>query len=56
MYKIEVSTGLFLIGILALSCLSTNIFKQTNPSTSSAVHPDNKIQKFSNRFRQWGKD
>jgi len=28
MYKIEVSTGLFLIGILALSCLSTNIFKQ----------------------------
>jgi uncharacterized protein len=30
MYKTEVSTGLFLIGILALSCLSTSIFRQQN--------------------------
>src|SRR5215831_11906209 len=28
MYKTEASTGLILIGILVLSCLSTNIFKQ----------------------------
>src|SRR5215469_1267933 len=30
MYKIEASTGLFLIGILVLSCLSTSIFKEQN--------------------------
>src|SRR5215469_8024915 len=30
MYKTEASTGLFLIGILLLSCLSTSIFKQQN--------------------------
>src|SRR6201998_4939784 len=30
MYKTEASTGLFLIGILVLSCLSTSIFKQQN--------------------------
>ena len=30
MYKTEVSTGLFLMGILALSCLSTSIFRQQN--------------------------
>ncbi|HYV52021.1 MAG TPA: hypothetical protein VE971_01895, partial [Candidatus Eisenbacteria bacterium] len=30
MYKTEASTGLILIGILVLSCLSTSIFKQQN--------------------------
>jgi len=30
MYKTETSTGLILIGILVLSCLSTSIFKQQN--------------------------
>jgi uncharacterized protein len=30
MYKTEASTGLFFIGILVLSCLSTSIFKQQN--------------------------
>src|SRR5215831_1575231 len=54
MYKTEASTGLFLIYILVLSCLSTSIFSQHNQTL--AQQADNKIQKFSNRFRKWSKD
>ena len=37
------SMGLFLIGILGLSCLSTSFFKQQDQALAQQYSPDNKI-------------
>ena len=42
MYKTEASTGLILIGILVLSCLSTSIFKQQDQALAQQHVQTNK--------------
>ena len=43
------SLGLLLISTLALSCLSTSIFKQQYEALSSTIHPDNEVFHFRRR-------